>query len=345
MTSFNNRAMRDLWNWVAPRRGIFGFAMAIIAGFGVFYVASASPALWKFQWPKTDFSQTSIDLSEIISGGPGKDGIPAINTPRFKSVAEISKEKFYTAKEPVIGFSMNGDIRAYPLQILMWHEIVNDTVGGIPVAVTYCPLCNSAIVFDRRVAGRVLDFGTTGNLRKSDMVMYDRQTESWWQQFLGEGIVGQMNGVRLKALPARVESFERFAKRAPNGRVLVPAGDIQRAYGMNPYLGYDTAPRPFLYRGDMPKGIKPLAYVLVVGKEGWALDLLKKQKRVEKGDLVITWEPGQNSALDTSDIAEGRDIGNVIVQRRVGGKMIDVAHDLTFAFVFHAFIKGGTLYQ
>lgn len=178
MTSFNNRAMRDLWNWLAPRRGIFGFAMAIIAGFGVFYVASASPALWKFQWPKTDFSQTSIDLSEIISGGPGKDGIPAINTPRFKSVAEISKEKFYTAKEPVIGFSMNGDIRAYPLQILMWHEIVNDTVGGIPVAVTYCPLCNSAIVFDRRVAGRVLDFGTTGNLRKSDMVMYDRQTKS-----------------------------------------------------------------------------------------------------------------------------------------------------------------------
>ena len=337
--------MKALWIWIAPRRGVLGFAIAVLAGFGVFYVASASPALWKFQWPKTDFRKTSVDLSEIISGGPGKDGIPAINTPRFKPVDEIVKEKFYAAKEPVIGFVLNGDARAYPLQILMWHEIVNDVVGGVPVAVTYCPLCNSAIVFDRTVAGRVLDFGTTGNLRKSDMVMYDRQTERWWQQFLGKGIVGQMNGVTLKALPARVESFERFVKRAPKGKVLVPAGDIQRAYGMNPYLGYDTAPRPFLYRGEMPKGIKPLAYVLVVGNEGWALDLLRQKKRVEKGDLVITWEPGQNSALDTSDIAEGRDIGNVIVQRKVNGKLVDAAHDLTFAFVFHAFIKGGKLYK
>jgi hypothetical protein len=240
---------------------------------------------------------------------------------------------------------LNGDARAYPLQILMWHEIVNDVVGGVPVTVTYCPLCNSAIVFDRRVAGRILDFGVSGNLRKSDMVMYDRQTESWWQQFLGEGIVGQMTGARLKMLPARVEAFEKFAKRAPEGKVLVPSEDSGRAYGMNPYIGYDTAPRPFLYNGEMPKGIAPLAYVLAVGDEAWSLDLIKRKKRIENGNLVITWSPGQNSALDTSDIAEGRDIGNVVVQRRTDKGLVDVAHDLTFAFVFHAFKKAGKIHK
>ena len=114
---------------------------------------------------------------------------------------------------------------------------------------------------------------------------------------------------------------------------------------MNPYLGYDTSPRPFLYNGEMPDGIKPLAYVLAVDKEAWSLDLIKRKKRIEKGDLIITWSPGQNSVLDTSDIAEGRDIGNVVVQHRTPEGLVDAVHDLTFAFVFHAFIKGGVIHK
>lgn len=310
-----------------------------------FAVSAASPLVWKMQWPKTDFTIKSVDLNEIRSGGPGKDGIPAIDSPRFLSVEKSIEGKYYGATEPVIGVVINGDARAYPLQILLWHEIVNDTVGGVPVTVTYCPLCNSSIVFDRRVAGRVLDFGVSGNLRKSDMVMYDRQTESWWQQFQGEGIVGQMTGAKLKMLPARVEAFGRFAKRAPNGKVLIPPKNVSRGYGMNPYLGYDTAPRPFLYSGSMPEGIKPMAYVLAVDNEAWPLELIKKKKRIEKGDLVITWSPGQNSVLDTSDIAEGRDIGNVVVQRRTSNGLVDAVHDLTFAFVFHTFRKDGVIHK
>jgi hypothetical protein len=310
-----------------------------------FAVSAANPLFWKMQWPKTDFDRKSVDLSEIRSAGPGKDGIPAIDNPRFLTVTKSIEDKYYGATEPVIGVVINGDARAYPLQILMWHEIVNDTVGGVPVTVTYCPLCNSAIVFDRRVAGRILDFGVSGNLRKSDMVMYDRQTESWWQQFLGEGIVGQMTGERLKMLPSRVEAFGHFVKRAPGGKVLIPPEDVSRGYGMNPYLGYDTAPRPFLYSGAMPEGIKPMAYVLAVDNEAWSLDLIRKNKRIEKGDLVITWSPGQNSALDTSDIVEGRDIGNVVVQRRTANGLVDAVHDLTFAFVFHAFRKDGIIHK
>ncbi len=142
-----------------------------------------------------------------------------------------------------------------------------------------------------------------------------------------------------------LQAFERFAKRAPRGKVLVPSRGSGRAYGTNPYMGYDTAPRPFLYNGEMPEGIKPLAYVLAVGDDAWSLDLIKRKKRIEKGDLIITWAPGQNSALDTGNIAKGRDIGNVVVQRRTPKGLVDEVHDLTFAFVFHAFRKGGTIHK
>jgi len=307
--------------------------------------ALADPSMWKRQWPRTDFSRHSVDLGEIMSGGPGKDGIPAIDKPRFLATREMVRKKWVGETEPVIGIAVGGEMRAYPLRILIWHEIVNDTVGGIPVAVTYCPLCNSAIVFDRRVAGRVLDFGTTGNLRKSDLVMYDRQTESWWQQFLGEAIAGEMTGVKLKMLPARVESFAHFRDRAPDGKVLVPTGDVSRNYGANPYRGYDRSPSPFLYSGEMPKGIAPLAYLLAVGDQAWSLDRLRREKRIEAGDLVISWTPGQNSALDHHRIGQGRDIGNIVIQRRTPAGLVDAVHDLTFAFVFHAFRPGGTLHK
>ncbi|MFC3323608.1 DUF3179 domain-containing (seleno)protein [Mesorhizobium cantuariense] len=108
------------------------------------------------------------------------------------------------------------------MRVMIWHEIVNDVVGGIPVTVTYCPLCNTGIIVDRRLDGRTLDFGTTGKLRNSDLVMYDRQTESWWQQYGGEAIVGDLAGRSLKILSSRLESLKSFRERAPEGRVLVP---------------------------------------------------------------------------------------------------------------------------
>jgi hypothetical protein len=133
------------------------------------------------------------------------------------------------------------------------------------VAVTFCPLCNAAVVFDRRVDGRTLDFGTTGKLRHSDLVMYDRQTESWWQQFTGQAIIGDMLGRELRFLPARLESFAKFKARAPDGDVLVPNDPNPRNYGRNPYGGYDSAPEPFLYRGEYPGVVAPLARVVAVG--------------------------------------------------------------------------------
>ena len=167
--------------------------------------------------------------------------------------------------------------------------------------------------------------------------MYDRQTESWWQQFMGEAIIGEMTGTLLTMLPVRVESFARYQERHPDGLVQVPRGRALRDYGYNPYRGYDSSRWPFLYRGDVPEGLAPLAYVLAVGETAWSLDLLRERGTIEHDDLVITWEPGQNSALDAPQIADGRDIGNVTVQRRQDGELVDVVHDLTFAFTFHAF--------
>ena len=299
--------------------------------------AAAEPRFWEREWPETDFSKTSIDFSEILSGGPPKDGIPSIDNPKFVAQSEI---KELVATEPVIGLVIGGEAKAYPLQILIWHEIVNDVIAGVPVAVTYCPLCNAAIVFDRRVAGKTLDFGTTGKLRLSDLVMYDRQTESWWQQFTGEAIVGEMLGTKLEIMPARLESYANFQKRAPTGKVLVPNNPNMRRYGANPYAEYDSSPKPFLYRGEMPKNVPPLSRVVAVEGRAWALEMVRKKGKFETPDgLVITWEAGQNSAMDSSIIAEGFDVGNVVVQRRdkVSGKLKDVPYRIDFAFAFFAF--------
>ena len=319
----------------------YAAALSVLAVVGLWSLgASANPGLWRLEWPRTDFTKHAVPLGEIFSGGVPRDGIPPIDRPRFAAIAEV--QKLYTGTEPVISVEINGEAKAYPLGILMTHEIVNDTLGGVPISVTYCPLCNSAIVFDRRIGDKVYDFGVSGKLRNSDLVMWDRQTESWWQQFTGEGIVGEMTGTELTMLPVRVEAFNRFVARFPAGQVLLSR---RGGPGFNPYSGYDTSSRPFLYRGSFPEGIKPLAYVLAVGGEAWSLDLLREQKRVESGDLVITWEPGQNAAMDRRNIADGRDIGNIIVQRKQGDAMVDVVHDVTFAFSFHAFNPEGTIHK
>ncbi len=309
--------------------------LSITALSGAF--AAEPPSYWSREWKSTDFSRSLIEFDEIRSGGPPKDGIPAIDDPQYAAVGDISD---IGELEPVISVVLNGEMRAYPVRILIWHEIANDTLGGVPIAVTFCPLCNSALVFERQIDGQIYDFGTTGKLRNSDLVMYDRQTESWWQQFTGEAIVGKMMGTRLTALPVRIESFERFKARAAEhcgATVLVPTRARMRNYGANPYSRYDHSTKPFLYDDELPEDIAPLARVIVIGKEAWSLELVKNQKRVERGDLTITWEAGQNSALDTTMIRMGRDVGNVVVQRSGPDGMVDVVHDVSFAFAFHAF--------
>ncbi len=300
-------------------------------------LADPGPKPWE-NW-KTDFERTNIDVSAIISGGPSKDGIPAIDNPKFLSIAEAGA---LADREPVIGIEINGDARAYPLGVLMRHEIANDVIGGRAVTVTYCPLCNAAIVFDAMINGKRHDFGTTGRLRNSDLVMYDRQTESWWQQFSGKALIGHYVGTQLTPIPSRMESFGNFKKRFPEGKVMTGESGSLARYGVNPYTGYDSASRPFLYRGEMPKGINPMERVIVIreGAKQIAVSMLtiRKKGKMNLSGYDISWTKGQASALDTSKISEGREVGNITVTRMKDGKRQDVVHDITFAFVAHAFM-------
>ena len=315
-------------------RVVIGLALLIGLVSGA---AAAGPDFWRSEGWTTDFSKSVVDLNDIISGGPPRDGIPPIDNPQFVPVAEAD----HAPREPVITFGLGDDYRAYPLSVLIWHEIVNDTVAGVPVIVTYCPLCDSAIVFDRTVDGQVLRFGTTGKLRHSDLIMWDDATESWWQQFSGRCIAGAHAGRMLKMLPSRVEAFSLFKAAHPDGKVLVPNDENMRAYGSNPYVGYDEAGWPFLFRGEVPEGVFPLARVIRVDGRAWALDLLRERKRIETGDgLVLTWTPGLATALGSHTIATGADIGNVRVRQE--GK--DAIYHMTFVFAFHAFNPDGPIY-
>ena len=298
--------------------------------------AIASPEFWRHEWPDTNFEVTSVDRwVEIISGGPPKDGIPALDDPGFVQVSD----KALDPREPVIALEIAGETpRAYPIRYLTWHEIVNDTVGGIPVAVTFCPLCNSGITFDRRVAQGTLSFGVSGKLRHSDMIMYDRETQSWWQQAVGEAIVGDLTGTELGSLPSWMESWESFSTRNPDGLVM-DTPSFRRDYGANPYVRYDSSHRPFLYSGEMPPhDIPALARVVRVGDAAWPLTRLAEAGQVTENGVTLTWEEGQASALDAVRIGDGRDVGNVRVRDAAGN---DIPHDVMFAFAFHAFWPDG----
>jgi hypothetical protein len=290
---------------------------------------------------KTDFSRQSAPLTEFQSGGPPKDGIPAIDEPRFVGVD--TAEEWLAPKEPVIEVTVNGETRAYLIQVLIWHEIANDELGGVPIAVTFCPLCNTSIVFDRRVDGRTLDFGTTGKLRNSDLVMYDRQTESWWQQFGGEGLVGRYAGTELTQLPARIVSWAEFKREHAAGRVLSRDTGHNRPYGENPYEGYDdVASSPiFPTRNQDDDRLPPKERVVFLERQGEAavipystLERRRVIRLVVGGHrFVVRWRPEVASALDSAAIAKGRSVGAAEV--REDGKL--VAFDEPFWFVIAAF--------
>lgn len=302
--------------------------------------AKASPDQWRRAGFSTDFTKTSIDLNSIFSGGPPKDGIPSIDKPAFQPASSVD---WLQDREPVILLELDDAVKAYPLQILIWHEIVNDRIGETPVSVTYCPLCNSSIVFDRRFDGDVLDFGTTGLLRNSDLVMYDRQTETWWQQFTGEGIVGTHAGRDLKMIPSRVVAFEAVRKTHPQAAVLARPSPPRRNYGSNPYVGYDSRSAPYpLYRGDLPDNINPMARVVVVrdGNQIFVatLDHVRTAGPISLSENVrLRWSGEQASILDQRETGSGRSIGSVEAVRTGNDREVPLVHDVTFAFVANAF--------
>lgn len=301
-------------------------------------------------WDKTDFCRHSVSYDEIRSGGPPPDGIPPIDDPQFETIAAAV---WLQPQSPVIAVEIDGEAKAYPLAILTWHEIANDTIGGIPVAVTFCPLCNAALVFDRRVDGEALRFGVSGNLRNSDMIMWDDRTQSWWQQFTGEGIVGVHTGTQLELLPSRVVGFGDFAAQYPDGVVLSRETGNPRRYGTNPYVDYDGNPRPFLFEGQLddrlPATERVLGAVIAGQPIAYPFSVLTEQRVINDlvGDqaVVAFWQGGVASALDAADIDNSRDIGTAaLFSRDVNGSILmfhadetGVIHDAQTGSVWNMF--------
>ena len=270
-------------------------------------------ANWQRVWNLMDVCQHLEGVyNEIVSGGVGRDGIPPIENPTFDDL-DLS-DSWLQEASPVIALEIDGIARAYPLAILTRHEIANDTLGETPVAVTFCPLCNSAIVFDRRVGGELLRFGVSGMLRNSDLIMWDDRTQSLWQQLTGEGIVGAHTGALLDIVPSQLVGYGAFKEQYPHGEVLSTNG---RFYGNNPYVNYDSSERPFLFSGEPDNRLFATERVLGVARDGiqkaYPFAALSAARVINDSlgdvDVVALWQPGAFSALDAASIDLSRDVG------------------------------------
>ncbi|MDE0320599.1 MAG: DUF3179 domain-containing protein [Acidimicrobiaceae bacterium] len=252
---------------------------------------------------------------DVLSGGPAPDGIPSIDAPEFERATDV---EFLQPQEAVVTLTLNGDARAYPVQVLIWHEIVNDTVGGEPVTVTYCPLCNTAIGYYRQLGDRIFDFGTSGRLYNSALVMYDRQTESLWAHYTGQAIAGALTGSQLELIPVATVAWETFLAEHPDGLVLTRPGGLGRQYGNNPYAGYDQPDgSPIFPVGAPDERLPPQTRVLVVRHGGASvavqLDTLQSEGVLPLdlgGVPVVAFHlPGTATPIQSQQVAFGRDVG------------------------------------
>lgn len=264
------------------------------------------------------FPEPLIDPDDVESGGPPPDGIPPIDDPTFERAGEVG---WLQADDPVLSLTVGGETRAYPLQVMTWHEIVNDTVGGVPVAVTYCPLCSSGVAFEREAAGRVLSFGTSGLLYADNLVMYDRQTESLWPQLTGQASIGVLTGEQLEAIPMGTVAWGDFRRAYPSALVLSRDTGFDRPYGENPYVGYDDPDGDLLFElpADPDSRLPVKERVVGVSDGSHSVAVVRRslvsaspaELQVGDRELVLWHKPGQASALDADTVAGGADIGSV----------------------------------
>ncbi len=287
-----------------------------------------NPKNIKLNW-KTDTTKHTINLSELMVVLP-PGSFPKLDYPKF--IGKYEGLKSFFKREPVMSVEINGEAKAYPLNMLSIHEISNDTLSGVPIVASYCPLCNSGLIFDRRLnfKGRnyLLEFAVSGMLRNSDMVMYDKQTESWWQQLMGASIVGKLAGAELKVIPSLIISVQEFFDRYPNGKILSKkSGDAesQKYYGTNFYKKYDdisgTPYKRFFNSKNIDPRLPALERIVNVSVKGkyiiYPFSVISKKGVINDSfkskDIVIFFKTGTVSILDKKDISKSKDVGSVTV--------------------------------
>lgn len=287
------------------------------------------------------FPAPLIEIDRILSGGPPPDGIPPIDNPVFQSAETVD---WLQCQEPILVLEVDGETRGYPVQIMTWHEIVNDTFGDLPVTVSFCPLCNSSLAYVRELDNvGVVTFGTSGRLYNSSLVMYDRETESLWTHFNGQAVVGELAGVSLQRLPTQTMSWGSFLQANPTAAVLTTETGHRRDYGRNPYPGYDdVSTNPFLLDGEVDSRLAAKERVVGIERNGQSAVLLLSSLAATGvleadvgGDTLTAWHlPGTASALEAATVEGGRDIGAVGVYLPVvDGETLTFTRDADNQFV------------
>ena len=284
---------------------------------------------------KTDTVNSTIELDELWILLK-RDGITPIDKPEYLNESEA--RGIFFGNEPVILVNLGSEVKGYPLSILTYHEIVNDRSGDQWFTISYCPLCNSSVVFNRQLDHKgksyTLDFGTSGMLRKSNLVMWDRQTESWWQQITGAAVSGELAGAELEMLPSQIVSLDEFYRDYPDGKILSTETGQSQKYGTNPYVDYDNPEntKPRLFGETVDDRLTPMERVIhIFGSETpkiYPLSIMKKKKVIndshEGTDVVILYQDGAVSILDKKEIQESKNVGTATVFNPVvdGNKLV-----------------------
>lgn len=295
-------------------------------------------------WPDQDWSRHTVPFGQITRGCPIRDCILALDAPetvsttgrygvaRFAPVDAVD----YEDRLPIAVLRIGDVARGYPLHILVIHEIVNDEVAGVPVVASFCPLCHTALAFDRRVEGETLDFAVSGALRKSDLVMYDRNTETWWQQATGEAIVGRHAGLDLRPLQMSVLSFRDFRSAFPDADILTEDTGFGTTYGRTPFIGYDTRAYPPYASRVIDNRLPALERVITLEAGDTSIvvpfstlsEIALARVDLAGTAIVVFWAPGTASALDELHIATSRDVGSAAAYfPEVDGHMLTLAPD------------------
>lgn len=275
------------------------------------------------EWP-TDWTNSTIELSELIlatGASEPREAFTPIDEPKYESTADAAV--WLVDREPGVLLQLGGDVRFFPLSIITRHEIVNDVIGGVDVSVTFCPLCNSAVAFEREVDGDVLRFGVSGFLRNNDLVMWDDKTVSLWQQATGEAIVGASAGTELVMLPTSIVSFGDFRRGFPDGMSLSRDTGLELTYGRNPYENLSGRFAPLIPFDRNIDG-RFFAMERVVGvsiddtHKAYPFSVLVESPVVndvvEGRPIVVLWgSPDTADALNRAVIAESRSIGSALV--------------------------------
>lgn len=292
-------------------------------------------------WPGIDLAAAGLEPESLYVYGP-RNVVPSYDDPALLPAGIASH---VAGLEPVIAVEIDGEMRGYPMRIVAAHGIVNDTLAGVPIAVSYCRACSSAMVFDRRVAGQASKFGTAGVLYEQNMVMFDAASGTWWQQINGLGLAGPQSARSLDIVPSTILSAAIFKSRVEQNPGALMAADSELS--QQPLASRDAfdLPEPTTRHA----GLSPVERVVVVGRQAWPLALLRRQGRVETDELLIVWEPGREAAPDLYGRDEGEDVGNITFYHRDeradydGKRVAEDGYRVNLLHAFERFTEGGRL--